>query len=74
MAAKSKQVPLVIYRGGKRLQVGMASVSEDGRIEAQVSKDARSFVNELSVLVSSEVCLNPTPETPQYKHTKIQES
>lgn len=34
-----KQVPLVVYKGGTRTEVGMASVQPDGSGVFQVSKD-----------------------------------
>jgi hypothetical protein len=34
-----KQVPLTIYKGGTRTEVGKASIAEDGSIVAQVAKD-----------------------------------
>ncbi len=42
-----KQVPLVIYERGKRVVVGMASVSDDGTVEALVNRDSREVVKKL---------------------------
>lgn len=57
----TKQVDLVIYKGGDRHVVGRAAVNEDGSIEAQVAKDHWPVVKELLELKLPEMSLSPRP-------------
>lgn len=59
-----KQVPLVIYRRGVRTVLGMASVAEDGSIEAQVEKDKWPSVKHLFAPGVGEFSINPAPTRP----------
>ncbi len=42
-----KQIPLVIYKGGVRTVIGMASVEDDGSFVGQVAKDVWPTVKDL---------------------------
>lgn len=63
MAKKtSKQVPLVIYKGGERIEIGKASVSSDGEITAQVAKDVRRDIKDLLFGdLLDHISVNPKP-------------
>lgn len=64
---KSKQVPLVIYKGGERIEIGMASVSTDGSIEAQIKKDIREDIKAVIYGDLGDLSLNPkAPLTSPY--------
>lgn len=54
-----KQVPLVVYKGGTRTVIGMASVQEDGSIEAQVMKDHWPTVKDLFLPNIGELSIAP---------------
>lgn len=77
----SKQVDLVIYKGGERIIVGRASLDPDGKIEAQIARDIREDVK---AMVYGDLLdclsLNPKPsvgftyyETSANSTLKIQE-
>lgn len=55
----SKQVPLVIYKSGERIQIGMASIGSDGEIIGQIAKDIREDVKALLWGNIGDVSLNP---------------
>lgn len=72
VAKKSKQVPLVIYKGGERIEIGMASVSTDGNIEAQIKKDLREDVKTIIYGDLGDLSLNPkTPPSLFYNNVRV---
>jgi hypothetical protein len=54
-----KQVPLVMYKGGVRTVLGMASVQDDGSITAQVTKDHWPLVKDLFLPNIGEFSISP---------------
>lgn len=69
---KSKQVPLVIYKGGERIEIGMASVSTDGSIEAQIKKDIREDIKEMIYADIGDFSINPkTPPSLFYNNVRV---
>lgn len=68
---KSKQVPLVIYKGGERIEIGMAIVATDGSILAQVKKDLREDVKDIVYADLGDVSLNPKTPPHMVYHNVI---
>lgn len=61
----SKQVPLVIYKGGERIVVGMAIVNPDGSIQAQIAKDInKELKTALFGNAIGDISLNPMVRSP----------
>lgn len=73
MTKKSKQVPLVIYANGERIEIGMASVNSDGSIAAQIKKDVRQDIKERLYGDLSELSMNPKnpPPPPVYNNVRV---
>lgn len=69
---KSKQVPLVIYKGGERIEIGMASVSTDGSIEAQIKRDIREDIKDIIYGDLGDLSINPkTPPSLFYNNVRV---
>lgn len=58
-----KQISMVIYRHGVRVEVGKAIVNDDGSIEAQITKDAWPEIKEYVLPKIGEFSLVPAPAT-----------
>lgn len=54
-----KQLPFVMYKGGVRHVIGMASVDKDGKIEAQVNKESWPLVKDLFLPDIGEFSISP---------------
>lgn len=67
---KDQEVPLVIYKGGERIEVGRAILKGDGSIIAQVAKDVKAeFKDLLFGNTLGDMSLNPKvllPRDTQY--------
>ena len=73
---KDQEVPLVIYKGGERIEVGRAIVKGDGSIVAQIAKDVKQeFKDLLFGNVLGDLSLNPrVPVVPDMKYNIINPS
>lgn len=57
---KSKQVPLIIYKGGVPFEIGKAIVAEDGSILGQIKKEFKDDILGPVYEGLGSVLLNPT--------------
>ena len=57
----SEQVPLVIYKGGERIVIGLASFDPDGSITAQIFKDFNDDIKTLVYGEIGDISINPKP-------------
>lgn len=64
-----KQVPLVYYQNGKRIQVGMASVEKDGTITASISKDA--WIELKPTVLAGEFSIAPSGSGPALDTARV---
>lgn len=65
-----KQVPLVMYRRGVRIVLGMASVENDGSISSKVADDMWPQVRDLFLPNVGEFSIIPVPKKPVTEYDK----
>lgn len=66
-----KQVPLVIYKGGERIVLGMASVEDNGSIEAQVAKDMWPAVKDILQPNVGEFSIRNAPKPERFPYGSL---
>lgn len=66
-------VPLVIYKSGERIVIGLAYLKGDGRIEGQIAQDVKKELREqLFGGLVGDISINPKlPFKPDLKYNQI---
>lgn len=71
---QDKPLPLVIYKGGERIVIGSAYLKGDGKVEGQISKDAREELKDVFFGDRvGDISINPL-DTSVYFNTRTNEA
>lgn len=66
----SKQVDLVLYKGGERIVIGKVALNPDGSFQGQIARDIRAEVKLILSEGIGDISINPIPRK-QYNNVKV---